>query len=149
MSKAIEPEVVVRGGAAEFVSTIDAGRHRLVADEPARVGGSDRGPSPYELLLAALGSCTAMTLGLYARRKGWPLEDVSVRLRHRKVHADDCAACESKPVLLDCIEREIELVGVLTDEQRARLLEIAEKCPVHRTLTSSVDVRTSLVPSGP
>jgi putative redox protein len=146
MSKAIEPEVVVRGGAAEFVTTVDAGRHRLISDEPTRVGGSDRGPSPYELLLAALGSCTSMTLGLYARRKGWPLEEVDVRLRHSKVHADDCAECERKPVLLDRIEREISLVGALTDEQRARLLEIAEKCPVHRTLTASVDVRTRLLP---
>jgi uncharacterized OsmC-like protein len=146
MSKAMEPEVVVRGGAADFLTTIDAGRHRLIADEPTRVGGSDSGPSPYELLLASLGSCTSMTLGLYARRKGWPLEEVAVRLRHSKVHADDCADCESKPALLDRIEREISLIGALTDEQRARLLEIAEKCPVHRTLTSSVDVRTRLIP---
>jgi uncharacterized OsmC-like protein len=146
MSKAIEPDVVVRGGAADFVTTVDAGRHRLIADEPTRVGGSDSGPSPYELLLASLGSCTSMTLSLYARRKGWPLEEVDVRLRHSKVHADDCAECDSKPVLLDRIEREISLVGELTDEQRARLLEIADKCPVHRTLTASVDVRTRLLP---
>ncbi|MET0410163.1 MAG: OsmC family protein [Polyangiaceae bacterium] len=146
MSKAIEPDVVVRGAAADFVTTVDAGRHRLIADEPTRVGGSDSGPSPYELLLASLGSCTSMTLGLYARRKGWPLEEVDVRLRHSKVHADDCAECDSKPVLLDRIEREILLVGALTDEQRARLLEIADKCPVHRTLTGSVDVRTRLLP---
>lgn len=145
MSKAIEPDVVVRGGVADFVTTVDAGRHRLIADEPTRVGGGDGGPSPYELLLASLGSCTSMTLGLYARNKGWPLEEISVRLRHSKVHADDCAACESKPVLLDRIEREIALVGDLTDEQRTRLLQIAEKCPVHRTLTASVDVRTRLV----
>ncbi len=145
MSKAIEPEVVARGSAADFVTTIDVGQHRLIADEPAHFGGSDSGASPYELLLAALGSCTTMTLGLYARRKGWPLEQVSVRLRHSKVHANDCAECDSKPMLLDRIEREITLVGELAHEQRARLLEIAEKCPVHRTLTSSVDVRTRLV----
>jgi putative redox protein len=137
--------VVVRGDATGFAQTIDAGRHRLTADEPVRSGGTDTGPSPYDLLLAAIGSCTSMTLGLYARRKGWPLEAVIVRLSHGKVHAEDCESCETKPAAIDRVEREIELVGALTDEQRTRLLEIADKCPVHRTLTSRMDIRTRLV----
>ena len=138
-------EVVVRGGAQAFVQEVEAGGHRLVADEPAAVGGTDRGPTPYDLLLAALGSCTSMTLGMYARRKGLPLESVTVRLRHSKIHAADCADCETREGLLDQIERDLELVGDLDDEQRARLLEIADKCPVHRTLSSRIAIRTRLV----
>jgi putative redox protein len=138
-------EVVVRGSARAFVQEVEAGGHRLVADEPAAAGGTDRGPNPYDLLLAALGSCTSMTIGMYARRKGLPLESVSVRLRHSKIHAADCADCETREGLLDQIERDLELVGDLDDEQRARLLEIADKCPVHRTLTSRIVIRTRLV----
>jgi putative redox protein len=138
-------EVVVRGSAQAFVQEVEAGGHRLVADEPAAVGGTDRGPTPYDLLLAALGSCTSMTIGMYARRKGLPLESVSVRLRHSKIHAADCADCETREGLLDQIERDLELVGDLDDEQRARLLEIADKCPVHRTLSSRIAIRTRLV----
>ncbi len=138
-------EVVVRGSARAFVQEVEVGGHRLVADEPAAVGGTDGGPTPYDLLLAALGSCTSMTLGMYARRKGLPLESVSVRLRHSKIHAADCADCETREGLLDQIERDLELVGDLDDEQRARLLEIADKCPVHRTLTSRIVIRTRLV----
>ena len=108
-------------------------------------GGTDVGPSPYDLLIAALGACTSMTVSLYARRKQWPLEAVTVKLTHQKVHAADCENCEQKDGLLDQIEREVELHGTLTEEQRARLLEIANKCPVHKTLTSQIHILTRLV----
>lgn len=136
--------VVVRGGASGFVQEIEAGRHRIAADEPEAAGGTDTGPSPYELLLAALGSCTSMTVAMYARRKQWPLERVEVRLQHARIHAEDCAECETKEGMLDRIEREIDLTGPLSAEQRERLLEIANRCPVHRTLTSEIDIRTRL-----
>ena len=143
---AAEPwEVVVHGSAKGVAQEVAAGGHRLTADEPTTVGGTDTGPGPYDLLLAALGSCTSMTLGLYARRKQWPLEAVTVRLRHAKIHAADCEDCETKVGMLDRIERDVELVGPLDAEQRARLLEIANKCPVHRTLTSEISVRTRLL----
>ena len=119
---------------------IDAGAHTLYADEPVGVGGDDAGPNPYELLLAALGACTSMTLLIYARRKLWPLEDVTVRLSHQRDYARDCEECDQKPVQLDVIERRITLTGPLDAAQRARLLEIAEKCPVHRTLTGTIRV---------
>jgi putative redox protein len=137
--------VTVSGSAAGFAQTISAGRHRLAGDEPIAVGGTDTGPNPYDLLLAALGTCTSMTVGMYARRKQWPLEAVTVKLRHSKVHAEDCADCETRVGLLDRIERDVELTGALTEEQRGRLLEIANKCPVHRTLTSRIEIRTRLV----
>jgi len=137
-------EVVVRGSAAGFAQEIVVGAHRLAADEPTSVGGTDTGPNPYDLLLASLGSCTSMTVALYARRKGWPLEGVTVRLRHSRIHAADCADCETREGMIDRIERDIELAGALTDEQRARLLEIADRCPVHRTLVSEIDIRTRL-----
>jgi putative redox protein len=120
------------------------GRHELIADEPVAAGGSDRGPSPYELLLMSLGACTAMTLRLYARRKAWPLERVQVHLRHGRIHAEDCASCETEQGFLDRIERRIELAGPLSTEQRTRLLQIADKCPVHRTLRSEIVIDTSL-----
>jgi putative redox protein len=137
--------VIVRGHATGLAQEIETGRHRLVADEPVEAGGTDTGPSPYELLLAALGACTSMTLSMYARRKQWPLERVTVRLRHDKIHAKDCAECETKEGMLDRIEREISLAGPLDAEQRERLLAIANRCPVHRTLVSEVDIRTRLV----
>jgi uncharacterized OsmC-like protein len=136
--------VVVSGATAGFAQEIEAGRHRIASDEPATAGGTDSGPSPYELLLAALGSCTSMTVAMYARRKGWPLERVVVRLQHARIHAEDCAECETKEGMLDRIEREVSLTGPLSAEQRERLLEIANRCPVHRTLTSEIDIRTRL-----
>jgi putative redox protein len=136
--------VVVTGGATGFVQEIAVGPHRLVGDEPVTSGGTDTGPNPYDLLLAALGTCTSMTLGLYARRKQWPLEAVTVRLKHSRVHAADCEACESKEARVDRIDREVELAGPLSPDQRARLLEIANRCPVHRTLTSTIDIQTRL-----
>ena len=137
--------VTVRGKADALAQEIVVGRHRLSADEPTPLGGTDTGPNPYDLLLAALGSCKSITVTMYARRKEWPLESVTVRLRHEKIHAADCESCESKDVLLDRIECEVEFSGSLTAEQRARLLEIANRCPVHRTLTSEIDIRTRLV----
>jgi putative redox protein len=136
--------VTVTGSAAGFAQEISVGRHRLSADEPTSEGGTDSGPNPYDLLLAALGSCTSMTVALYARRKGWPLDRVSVKLQHSKIHAADCESCETREGLLDHIDRMLELTGRLSDEQRARLLEIANKCPVHHTLTSEIDIQTRL-----
>ncbi len=136
--------VIVDGGAVDFVQTVETGGHRFQSDEPIAAGGTDTGPSPYDLLLAALGSCTSMTIGLYARRKQWPLDRVRVRLTHRKEHARDCADCETKTGMLDRIEREIELDGELDEGQRERLLEIANKCPVHRTLSSEIRIQTQL-----
>jgi putative redox protein len=137
-------EVVVRGEAAGFAQEIVVGPHRLAGDEPTAVGGTDTGPTPYDLLLASLGSCTSMTIAFYARKRRWPLERVTVRLRHAKIHAADCEACETKVGMIDRIERDVELVGALTEEQRAKLLEIAARCPVHTTLTSPIDIQTRL-----
>ena len=133
---------------AVFRTEILANGHPLVSDEPRAVGGTNTGPSPYELLAAALGACTAMTLRLYADRKRWPLERTVVRLTHRKDHAKDCAGCERPGgVGIDVIERELELSGPLDDAQRQRLLEMADRCPVHRTLTEgTIRVATRLRP---
>lgn len=140
-----EPDVIVCGDAAGFAQEITVGAHRLRADEPIEVGGKDTGPSPYDLLLAALGSCTSMTIAMYARRKKWPLENVTVTLRHAKIHAQDCQDCETKEGKIDRIEREIHFVGALDAEQQQRLLEIADRCPVHRTLTSEINIQTKAV----
>ena len=138
-------EVIVHGDATGFAQQILAGSHALNADEPPDAGGADSGPSPYDLLLAALGACTSMTVGMYARHKAWPLESVTVRLRHSRVHAADCSTCETKEGMLDRIERDVQLIGALSTEQRAKLLEICNKCPVHRTLSSGIDIQTRLV----
>jgi uncharacterized OsmC-like protein/fermentation-respiration switch protein FrsA (DUF1100 family) len=135
--------VVVREtGQGRFQQAITVGSHRFLADEPVALGGLDSGPGPYDLLLAGLGACTAMTLRLYAERKALPLERVTVELSHSRIHAADCEDCETKEGMLDRIERAITLRGELDAEQRRRLLEIADKCPVHRTLTSEVSIRT-------
>ena len=139
------PGVIVRGGSAGFAQEIEIGPHRLKGDEPVAFGGTDTGPSPYDFLLAALGTCTSMTISLYARRKGWPLENVTVSLHHSKIHAVDCAECETKVGRIDRIEREIQLTGALTNEQRAKLMEIADRCPVHQTLTSEINIRTRAI----
>jgi uncharacterized OsmC-like protein/pimeloyl-ACP methyl ester carboxylesterase len=125
-----------------FQQEVTVGSHRFLADEPTDVGGLDSGPGPYDLVLAGLGACTAMTLRLYAERKALPLERVTVELSHSRIHAADCEHCETKEGMLDRIERAIALSGNLDQEQRKRLLEIADKCPVHRTLTSEIDIRT-------
>ena len=137
--------VVAETGAGKFAQYVLDGRHQLAADEPVAAGGDDTGPGPYELLLMSLGACTSMTLRLYATRKQIPLERVIVRLTHAKRYIDDCKDCGDKPVMLDHIDREIELVGMLDEEQRARLLDMADKCPVHRTLTSKIVIGTKLV----
>lgn len=137
---------VVESGEGKFTEHLLDGRHRLLADEPVAAGGRDHGPGPYELLLMALGACTTMTLRLYADRKRWPLERVSVRLRHAKIHAEDCADCETKQGMLDRIECEIQLEGPLDRAQRQRLMEIADMCPVHRTLTSEIKIDSRLTP---
>lgn len=138
-----EHQVAVRTGES-YTTDVLSGNHRLVADEPASVGGNDFGPSPYGYLQAALGSCTAITIRMYANRKEWPLKEVRVHLNHNKVHAKDCADCDTPDGKIDELERHIELIGDLSDEQRGRLLEIADKCPVHKTLHSEIKVRTFL-----
>ena len=135
-------EVIVQETAeGTFTQRIQAGRHALRADEPVSVGGDDTGPNPYDLLLSALGACTSMTLRMYARHKKLPLDRVTVRLKHAKIHAKDCEECETQGGKVDRIEREVLIEGdELTDAQRTRLLEIADRCPVHRTLHSEVNV---------
>ena len=140
-----ENKRVVAYTGTELRTEVTADAHTLVADEPLSVGGTDAGPNPYEYLLVALGSCTAMTLRLYADRKGWPLESITVGLSHQKVHARDCEECETGDGKIDHIGLELELEGPLEDAQRRRLLEIAERCPVHRTLESEVMMETGLV----
>ena len=133
--------VEVVGGAEGFLNVVRTPNHELLADEPKSVGGTDQGPNPYELLLAALGTCTSMTLRMYANRKQWPLAGTRVRLKHSRVHAKDCEDCESASGTVDIIERELEILGdELDGEQRARIREIADKCPVHRTLTSETKI---------
>jgi len=135
---------IVEAGDGKFAQTIYAGGHRLRADEPVELGGADSGPSPYDLLVAALGACTAMTLRLYADRKQIPLERVIVELKHGKVHAADCAECETREGTIDRIDRVLTVEGPLDEAQRAKLLEIADKCPVHRTLKSEIWISTHL-----
>jgi putative redox protein len=125
---------------SKFQQTISIGPHRLIADEPVASGGADTGPGPYDFVLAGLGACTAMTMRLYADRKSLPLERVSVTLRHSKIYAQDCAECETRTGMLDQIERVIAMEGALDSEQRSRLMEIADKCPVHHTLTSEIHI---------
>ncbi len=134
--------VEVSGGASGFEQKVRAGRHRWVADEPESVGGGDAGPTPYDLLLAALGACTNMTLRMYANHKGLELTGVETRLWHEKIHARDCEECESETGKIDRIDREIILRGDLDPDRRKRLMEIADRCPVHRTLTSETVIRS-------
>jgi putative redox protein len=138
-----DSRVIVRETrAGRFQQEIRVGKHRLVADEPVEVGGLDSGLGPYDLVLAGLGACTSMTLRLYAERKALPLDRITVRLAHSRIHAVDCENCETKEGMLDRIDCAITLAGDLNQEQRKRLLEIADRCPVHRTLISEIDIRT-------
>ena len=139
MTSTVQVIVSSQSGLAQEVQS---GRHQLIADEPFPVG-TDTGPSPYELLLASLGACTSMTLRLYATRKGWDLQRITVRLQHFRIHAEDCADCETKQGFLDHINRQIEVTGSLDESQKRRLVEIADRCPVHKTLKAEVSIRTS------
>ena len=139
--------VTVIGGHSGLRQAISVGPHHLIADEPKTSGGSDAGPDPYELLLSALGSCTNMTLRMYADRKKWPLKEIRVALTHSKNYSNDCVNCEQPTAMLDRIQRRIMLLGELSAEQRQRLLEIANLCPVHKSLTSSINIQTELVSS--
>lgn len=125
-----------------FRAEISAGGHTLVADEPTSLGGTNEGPTPYDYFAAALGSCTAMTVRMYADRRGWPLQEVRVRLTHSRVHEEDCEQCESEDVGIDQLERVVELTWDLTEEQRAGLLRIVDRCPVGQTLTRGVRIVT-------
>ena len=133
---------VTETGTGTFARQITAGRHRLMSDEPQPIG-DDAGPTPYDLLLAALGACTSMTVRMYADHKGWPLDEVRVALRHSRIHAEDCADCETTKGWIAQIDLDVELVGDLDDTQRQRLMHIAERCPVHQTLTSEVHITTT------
>lgn len=138
-------EVVVREAGGRYAQWIETGGHVLAADESLAAGGADSGPDPYALLLAALGACTSITLRMYADRKGWPLTGVTVRLFQEKIYARDCVECETRDdSRIDRIEREIELSGPLSEEQRRRMLEIADRCPVHRTLMNPKQIVTRL-----
>jgi uncharacterized OsmC-like protein len=139
------PHIVVRGGARNFQQEIIAGKHHLIADEPVNVGGGDAGPDPYDYLLASLGVCTSMTVGFYARRNEWPLENITVSLWHSRIHARDCEECETKEGMVDRIDVEVELTGSLSAEQHEKLMEVAARCPVHRTLTSEINIRLRAV----
>lgn len=137
----VAEHVVVRGNATGFLQEVTIGKHRFSVDEPLGVGGTATAPDPYDYLLASLGSCTSMTVGFYARQKKIPLENITVSLRHYRIHAEDCENCETKVGMLDRIDLDVQLTGNLTAEQRAKLMEIAAKCPVHRTLDSEIDIR--------
>jgi putative redox protein len=145
MVQGTEPHVVVHGDAKGFAQKVQIGSYNLTADEPVSYGGTDSGPSPYDLILAALGACTSMTIGLYARKRNWPVQGIAVSLWHSKIHARDCDDCETKEGRIDRIEMEIHLDGALIDEQRVKLMEIAGKCPVHQTLTSEINIKTRAV----
>lgn len=146
----IEPEtptaqLAARTPAEGYRTELQAGRHRFVADEPKSVGGTDAGPTPYDYLAAALGSCTTMTLRMYADRKGWPLEEAIAYVEHETIHAEDCAHCETEKGRISRLTRRVKVIGDLDEKQRARLLEIANRCPVRRTLASEIDIQSELV----
>ena len=133
--------VKIQGTSGLFEQQVTAGSHQFSVDEPEEFGGTDKGPTPYEYLLSALGSCVAITVRMYANKKDWKLDDVEVELTHHKVHAKDCEDCEQTKGYVDIIEKSVKLIGDLTDEQKARLTEIAGRCPVHRTLENGVKIR--------
>jgi uncharacterized OsmC-like protein len=141
------PHVVVRGGGHTFLQDIFAGSHRFQADEPASVGGTDAAPDPYDYLMASLGACTSMMVGLQARKRRWPLDNISVWLTHSRIHAQDCEECLTKDGMIDRIEVAVVLTGPLTSEQRSELMKTAANCPIHRALTHEINVRLRTVNS--
>lgn len=147
MPEASDKTVLVKVGPEALLADVQAGRHTWFVDEPVAVGGQDRGPTPYDLLLSALGACTAITLRLYASQKKWPLEGIEVRLRHQRVHQQDCEQCEQPGHMLEEVQKELRLLGPLTEEQRQRLETISQKCPVQKTLMSGLRIVTRLVPA--
>jgi len=141
------PHVLVRGSGRNFLQEISAGTHRFHADEPASVGGTDAAPDPYDYLMASLGACTSMMVGLQARKQRWPLDKINVLLTHSRIHAHDCEECLTKDGMIDRIEVTVELTGPLTSEQRAELMKTAASCPIHRSLTHEINVRLRAVES--
>ena len=137
-------EIIAKIGKEKYETTLTSGKHKITADEPLTIG-QDKGPTPYDLLLMALGSCVAMTLRMYADRKKWDLKEVKVVLKQNRTHAKDCADCESKEGFVHSIEKEIELIGNLDDTQRSRLIEISDRCPVNRTLLGEIKISTSVL----
>lgn len=140
-----KPHVVVSGSGRNFLQQISTGKHRFQADEPVNVGGADAAPDPYDYLMASLGACTSMMVGLQARNRKWPLENIIVSLRHSRIHARDCEECLTHDGMIDRIDLGIELTGPLTSEQRAELMKTANNCPVHRALTHEINVRLHAV----
>jgi putative redox protein len=140
-TKVPQPHVVVSGSRQNFFQQISAGKHRFQADEPINVGGTDAAPDPYDYLMASLGACTSMMVGLQARNRKWPLENIFVSLRHSRIHARDCEECVTGDGMVDRIDVGIELTGPLTSEQRAELMKVARNCPVHQALTHEINVR--------
>ena len=138
-------KVMVRIGTDKYTTEVKVGKHNLLADEPASVGGKDLGPTPYDLLMAAVGTCTAITLRMYADRKQWPVESIDVHLDHMKIHTSDCEDCDNPSARIDHIEKSIEIKGDLDEKQKERMLMIADKCPVHRTIQGEVKISTELI----
>ncbi|TGE19336.1 OsmC family protein [Hymenobacter elongatus] len=146
MTEFNDKAVLVKVGPEALLADVQAGRHTYFVDEPVASGGQDRGPTPYDLLLSALGACTAITLRLYATQKKWPLHGIEVRLSHQRVHEQDCQQCEQPGQMLEEVQKELRLIGPLTEEQRQRLEAISQKCPVQKTLLSSLRIVTQLLP---
>jgi len=144
MSNSQKKIVHLHLGNDNYKTVMTAGRHELISDEPKAVGGKDTGPDPYDYLLMSLGSCTVITLKMYADRKKWPVDDIYVEMQHHKSHAEDCRDCDDPKAKIDKIEKEIIIKGDLTDDQLQRLKEISKKCPVHRTLLGDIDIVTAI-----
>lgn len=141
MTKNSDKKIVhIHLGSENYKTVMTAGNHELISDEPEKVGGKDLGPDPYDYLLMSLGSCSVITMRMYADRKEWPVEDIYIEMRHFKDHSDDCEDCDDPKARIDKVEKEIIIKGDLSDEQIDRLLEISKKCPVHRTLLNDIEI---------